>query len=106
VKSLVTDHIEIVGISKFIEEVGRLADGLLWDSRVWLAAGGGWPSQAQRFAADLGWLDDVTEERLSELGAAIRDASIPIICGGHGVVAGGLMALLDTLEDETYQPSR
>lgn len=95
VRSMIAKYIESVGVGQFIDEVAEMADGLLWDNRVWLAATGGWPAKDQRFAADLGWLDDLKDERLRELTKAVLQADIPILCGGHGVVAGGLMALLE-----------
>ena len=106
VRSLVADYIELRGVDEFIEQAADWADGILWDTRVWLAASGGWPERGERFAADLGWAEEVKDVRLSELIQALGSAQLPIICGGHGVVSGGLLAMLDSLGGEAHQPSR
>jgi hypothetical protein len=82
------------------------SDGVFWDNRVWLAATGGFPSPADRFAADLGRVDEVSDDRLRSLTHAVQESSLPILAGGHGVVAGGLLALLESLGPETHHPSR
>jgi hypothetical protein len=64
-----------------------------------MAHRGPWPSAADRFAADMGWDDQVEDSALRELTHAINNASIPIVAGGYGVVSGGLYALLETLDD-------
>jgi hypothetical protein len=56
-----------------------------------------WPPEADRFAADVGWPEQVTDPALRRLTEAIADSRIPIVCGGHGVVAGAVLALLERL---------
>jgi hypothetical protein len=106
VKSLIANHIERVGLAPFMAEAASMSDGLLWDNRVWLACSGGWPDRGQRFAADLGWRDELHDRRLLELVSAVEPLDSLVVCGGHGVVSGGLMALLDNLPGGDYQPSR
>ena len=100
VKSLIAEIVDEWGPSEFIRYLGTISDAVLWDTRVWMAHHGGWPSKADRFAADLGCADDIVEPALKELTQAINLATIPIITGGHGVVAGGLYALLETISLE------
>jgi hypothetical protein len=95
VKSVVANYIGHVGIDEFVREISHMADGVLWDNRVWLAASGGWPAKHERFAADLGWGNELSDSRLHRLVEAIEHTDIPILCGGHSVVSGGLMAMLD-----------
>jgi hypothetical protein len=107
VKSLIGAMIETWGVQLFMDHLVELCDGALWDTRVWMGHAGGWPSAADRFAADLGWLDDISDEPLRQLTSAIHEAPKPILAGGYGVVAGGLYAMLETLAvGENYQPSK
>ncbi len=63
-----------------------------------MAARGGWPPAHERYAFDLGWSDQISDPELRDWASAISEATIPILAGGHGVVAGGLLAMLETLE--------
>jgi hypothetical protein len=99
VMSFVGEIVEEWGPKVFIEYLSRLSDAVLWDTRVWMAHRGPWPSVADRFAADLGWVEQVKDSALRELTQAIKCASIPIIAGGHGVVSGGLYVVLETLDE-------
>jgi hypothetical protein len=96
VRSLIAEIVDRWGPQAFINYLGTISDAVLWDTRVWMAHHGGWPSRADRFASDLGWVDQVLDPTLKEFTIAIRQTDFPIIVGGHGVVAGGLYALLET----------
>jgi len=106
VRSLIGEIVEDWGYQRFIDFLARLSNGVLWDTRVWMAHRGKWPSTADRFAADLGWVDRIVDEPLKKLAHSVHQCDIPIIMGGHGVVAGGIYALLESLETADYQPSR
>jgi hypothetical protein len=97
VRSLIAELIGAWGETRFVSYLAGLAQGVLWDNRVWMSVRDDWPSAADRFAADLGWVDQVADRQLQRLAAAIVDAPIPIITGGHGVVSGGVFALLESL---------
>lgn len=97
VQSLIADMVEELQPSGFLSRLAQISDAAIWDTRVWMGSRGSWPSAADRFAADLGWIDQVSDEGLRKLTGAIEEAPIPVIAGGHGVVAGGLLALLETL---------
>jgi hypothetical protein len=96
VRSLVASFLEQAGPGRFVRELCEISDGVLWDTRVWMAHRGSWPSDADRFAADLGWPDQVADTALRELTEVISAAACPILTGGHGLVSGGIYALLDT----------
>jgi len=106
VQSLVGAFIDSWGPEAFVRRLSEMADGVLWDTRVWMAHRGIWPSNANRFAADLGWEDQITDSALRELTQAVSQASIPIITGGYGVVSGGIYASIEALQGGGYQPSR
>ncbi len=95
VRSLLSDWVDLVGVEGMVERLSGLVDGMLWDNRVLLAARGLWPSAADRFNADLGRWEMVTEPFLRTLTRAIVETGRPIVVGGHSVVAGGLMALVE-----------
>lgn len=96
VKSMIGDLIRATGVREFINRLVEMSDGVLWDNRVWMASQGVWPSASERFAADLGWIDQLPAGEIREMVEAIEEAPIPIIAGGYGVVAGGLYALLES----------
>jgi CTP:molybdopterin cytidylyltransferase MocA len=97
VRSLIGQLVDDWGPERFVEQLAGMADGLLWDNRVWMAHRGLWPSAADRFASDLGWADEVDDPALATLTRALRGARIPILTGGHSLVSGSLLALLESL---------
>ncbi len=98
VRSLLNDHLQAVGLGKFISDLSSMSDAILWDTRVLWAAHGLWPSEEDRYAADLGLVDAIGDSFIREFTQAILDAPIPIVTGGHSLVSGGLWALLDSLK--------
>lgn len=95
VRSLIADWLEKLGPEAFVEELSSLGDAVLWDSRVWMAHRGKYPSAADRFAADLGWFDQIEDSALRRMTHVVANSPIPIITGGHGVVSGGVYALVE-----------
>ena len=55
---------------------------------------GAWPTAEDRFASDLLLADRIDDPWLRELTAAARDATIPILLGGHGLVGPGVRLAL------------
>lgn len=95
VRSLLGAFMDQVGVGSFFETLEAWSDAVFWDNRVLLAHRGLWPSDADRYASDLGWTDQVGDPFLRELTAAAMSSSIPVIMGGHSLVAGGLLALAE-----------
>jgi hypothetical protein len=98
VRTLLGELLDDWGPARFIERLSAMAGGVLWDNRVWMAHRGLWPSAADRFAADLGRSGEVSAAELAALTEAIQAAPIPILTGGHSLVSGSLMALIESLE--------
>jgi len=98
VHSLLADYLELVGVEGFFDELADLVDGVLLDNRVILAARGLWPSTPDRFNSDLYRWDRVGEPFLRRFTRAAAEARVPVVLGGHSVVAGGLMALVEAFE--------
>jgi hypothetical protein len=97
-RSLLADHLEIVGAEGFFDEMANLASGLLLDSRVILASRRLWPSKHDRFNSDRHQWEEVEDPFLRSFTQAAAQARIPVVLGGHSIVAGGLMALVESLE--------
>lgn len=99
VRSLLNDHLQAVGLERFIAELSSMADAILWDTRVLWAARGVWPTEVERYAADLGMVDTITDPFLRDFTQALNEAPIPIVTGGHALVSGGLWTLLESMND-------
>mgnify|MGYP001035676274 CR=1 FL=1 len=97
VHSLVSRLIDLLGPDGFFAELATMADGAIIDTRVLMAASGHYPGDAERFASDLRLVDEIADEWLRDLTAAAANAPIPVLLGGHGVVAGGLYALAEII---------
>ncbi len=97
VRSLLNDHLQAVGLPHFMADLCSMADAMLWDTRVLWAANGVWPSEEDRYAADLGLIEMISDPFIREFTQAVLDAPIPIVTGGHALVSGGLWTLLESL---------
>ena len=95
VRSLLNDYLDLVGVEQFFVSLGAMADAVLLDSRVILASRGLWPCDADRFYADLLMDAQVSDPFLRALTVAARSAPVPVVMGGHSLVAGGLAVLLE-----------
>lgn len=87
--------VEELGFRSFFNFLSELAGGAVLDTRVLFEHFHWELSAADRFASDLGELDLITHEPLKEFTRAALEAPIPILLGGHSLVAGGLWALVD-----------
>jgi len=97
-RSLVAAHLARLGPEEFFAELSQLVDAAFFDTRVALAHHQRWPSAADRYASDLGWPASIHDEFLRALTAAAVYAPIPVVLGGHGVVAGDLYALVEAAQ--------
>ncbi|MBI5960989.1 MAG: hypothetical protein HY866_19780 [Chloroflexi bacterium] len=97
VHSLIGRFVELLGPSAFFSELAQTVDAAIIDTRVLMAAAGQYPHDADRFASDLFLTDEIQNPWLREFTLAAAAAPIPILLGGHGVVAGGLYALTDII---------
>jgi hypothetical protein len=95
VLSLMNDYLDLVGVEQLFSRLATMADAILLDSRVILASRGLWPSDADRFHADLLLAERVGDPFLRALTVAARSAPVPVVMGGHSLVAGGLAVLLE-----------
>ncbi len=95
-RSMLGQLIAAAGPAKFFGELlPQLCDAAFIDIRPALVQLGLRPSRADRFAADLGLTDEISDEGLRELVKAAVASPVPVVLGGHSLVAGALMLLHD-----------
>lgn len=100
-RSLLGQLIEAVGPARCFEElIPDLCDAAFIDLRPLLAHLGIHASRADRFAADLGQSERIEDERLRAIVTAATAAPVPVVLGGHSLVAGALMLLNDWVWEE------
>jgi len=97
VYSILAEQIELVTLRPFFDRLAEQVQAAFIDTRVLMAHHGRWPSDDDRFASDLGLVDQIDDPWLKELSSAALDAPIPIVLGGHGLLAGDLFAFCDLL---------
>lgn len=84
-----------VGPERFFAHLGATAHAALMDTRVLFAHWKRPFSDADRFHADIGRTDAVIDPQLAAFAAAAWEAPLPVVCGGHTLIYGGLWLLTD-----------
>lgn len=100
VVSLLGLLIEHAGLEKFFEYLSGLARCAFIDSRVLMYHYQQYPSDRDRFLSDLGQWEEMENPWLKEFTRAAVECPIPVILGGHSLVAGSLWALCSELDPE------
>ena len=95
VRSLLGYYLEAVGMEKLFETLATMGQALFLDNRVLFAHRGLWPSAADRFYSDLRQPEDIGDPFVRALTEAAMAAPVPVIMGGHSLVAGGMYAMID-----------
>ena len=94
VRSVLGYYLEKAGFEGLFQMLAELGDAVFFDTRVLLAHARVDPSRADRFLSDLGRWQQIEDPYLREFTRASGDVSVPIVLGGHSLVAGGIMALV------------
>lgn len=100
VRSLIGLQMQQMGLQPFWQQLLAWVQLVFWDNRVYLAQLGCHPKPADRFAADLGLVQDINDPVLRDI--VFITAEKPILLGGQALVGGGLLTLLAGL---STQPS-
>ena len=95
VGSLLGFYLDEVGDERFFATLSTLSQAAFIDSRVIFAHRGLWPPAADRFYSDLRRPEKITDPFVRRFTEAAMQAPIPIVLGGHSLVAGGLYALIE-----------
>jgi hypothetical protein len=92
-RSLLGYYIDAVGVGRFFETLVDLGDAAFIDTRVLLAHKRIEASREDRFLSDLGRWDGIRDPFMREFTHGAVESPIPVLLGGHSLMAGGLMAL-------------
>jgi len=95
VRSLLGLYLDEVGAERFFATLSTLGQAAFIDSRVIFAHRGLWPPAADRFYSDLRQPEKIADPFVKHFTEAALQAPIPIVLGGHSLVAGGLYALIE-----------
>jgi hypothetical protein len=95
VRSLLGYYLDAVGLEHFFEALATMGQAVFLDNRVIMAHRGLWPSAADRFHSDLRQPEQIDDPFVRALTEAALDAPVPVIMGGHSLVAGGMYALIE-----------
>jgi hypothetical protein len=100
VQSMLGTILKQNGAATFFDTLASMTDAAIIDSRPLMASQGIWPDTADRFASDLYLVDQIEDGWLRDFTRAAQEAPIPILLGGHSVVAGGLYALAEIVQQQ------
>ena len=89
--------LDALGPAAFWARLAEMADLVIMDSRVLLARAGDWLPAGERYASDMGRLDWIEDPAWREFTAQALAVRIPVLLGGHSLVSGGILALLEML---------
>ncbi|NMB38269.1 MAG: hypothetical protein GX994_01705 [Firmicutes bacterium] len=95
VKSLIAEAVRALGYHEFFNFLSQICRGAVLDTRIMFSHFNWNVSQSDRFYSDLGQVDKITHSGLKEFTQAACQAAIPVMCGGHSLVTGGLWALIE-----------
>lgn len=95
VVSLMADLLEDVGPHRFFQMLASICDGVFFDTRVLFAHRGRRVSESDRFYSDLGQVEAIHNPWVRAFTEEALQCPIPVVLGGHSVVAGGLWVLAD-----------
>ncbi|HEX2184805.1 MAG TPA: hypothetical protein VHN78_04795 [Chloroflexota bacterium] len=93
VRSLVGQLLEAVGPERLFAHLASFSHAIFFDTRVVFHHLHLRLSAADRFASDLGDVEGIADPTARAFTAAAMTCPVPVILGGHNVVAGGLWAL-------------
>jgi len=95
VRSLAADLVADLGPERFFDRLGDVCSAVFFDTRVLFADRGRRVSEWDRFHSDLGLPEQIGDPFVRAFTRAAVNCRIPVVLGGHSVVAGGLWLLAD-----------
>ncbi len=100
VNSLIAKMIDLMGMKEFFNYISTLAHVMFMDTRIIFAHNNLHLIENDRFYADLLLPERVENPYAKKLTEEIINAKIPIVPGGHSLIAGGMWSLIETLHHE------
>ncbi len=83
------------GVSGFFDRLAEMGDAAFIDTRVIFNHFGKAFPASDRFHSDMLEWKSVADPWLREFTQGAREATIPVVLGGHSLVSGGMLALID-----------
>ena len=96
--------LEDSGVRGFFDRLAAMGDAAFLDTRVLFRHMGKNFSTADRFHSDMLEPKKISDPWLKEFTVGAREASIPVVLGGHSLVSGGMLALIDAAWEEFGGP--
>ena len=87
--------LESAGAKGFFDKLAEMGDAAFLDTRVLFSHVGKSFSRANRFYSDMLEPDQITDPWLMEFTFGAREARLPVVLGGHSLVSGGMLELID-----------
>lgn len=95
VTSILGLHLEQVGSREFFQHLAQLGDAAVLDTRVLFHHLRLCLEPSDRYLSDMMRPNEIENAWLREFTRAALEAPIPVIFGGHSLVSGGLLAMID-----------
>jgi 2-phospho-L-lactate guanylyltransferase (CobY/MobA/RfbA family) len=105
-RSILGFYLEKVGVKEFFKALAEMGNAAFLDTRVIFAHLRLKVSQEDRFLSDLGWVDKIKHPVVKEFTRAALEAPIPVVLGGHSLVSGGMLALVDVAKRDIRRKTR
>ncbi len=96
------------GVKGLFHKLSEMGDAAFIDTRViFKHVGKSFPA-ADRFYSDMLEAESVADPWLREFTLGAQEAAIPVVFGGHSMVSGGMLALIDAAweHDRPFAPTR
>ncbi len=100
VKSLIAKTIEVMGEQAFFDYLASLAHVAFIDTRIIFAHKKLHLNENDRFYSDLMMPEKIENKEAKKFTESMINSAIPIVAGGHSLVAGGMWSLIETLHFE------
>lgn len=105
VVSLLGYIMEKISPEACVEALEQICDCALIDTRVLFAHFAKDVSTSDRFYSDISMYNEIEDAFVRHFTKVLSEAKIPIVCGGHTLVNGGVWALLDAAMVEELEHS-
>lgn len=96
-------YLEQVGMDRFFQALARMGHAAFIDTRVIFTHFGLNPTVDDRFYSDMGSYPLIRDPFVREFTRQATEAPIPVILGGHSLVSGGMLAMIEISKHQNRQ---